>query len=497
MTPNKSISTKRTREVVELRRLVAEGHLQEGYRLGESLLKKYKRDAEVHFMLGLIAEQTSQFQVARTHAQRSISAALHPDALFLLSRIERMEGNTDDSLSWCDQALGIRPDAIQLLIHRAGTLEEAGRIEEARGVVDPLMNDLETKGRSIPNTLRFELAKLLVQEQKYDNAIDLLDELIGDHTTPSQLRRLQHYLQAKAYDRSKQYDNAFAAATCANEINQLEFDPALYEQQVSMLIEQWTPERIERFPKSSCEAELPVFIAGMPRSGTSLIDQIIDAHPHAMGVGELSTIEVFAQQLSVAYNHELDPPKCFGRYDRFRWTKVAKEYVSSIQQQCPKYTKRVVNKALGNNKLVGLLACLFPKTRIIHAIRDPRDVAISCYMGGFNDQRHPWTTKIDWALAACEQSARMMDHWKSVLDVPILDVHYERLVSDPGTEIPRLIDFLGLEWDERCLESHSSRRTVRTLSYDQVNKPIYTSSVNRSEHYREHMRTNASSSTNG
>lgn len=492
-----SNSKKRTREVLELRRLVAEGHLQEGYQLGESLLKKYKKDAEVHFMLGLIAEQTSQLQVARTHAQRSINAALHPDALYLLSRIERMEGNTDDSLRWCDQALEIRPDAIQLLIHRAGTLEEAGRIEEARCVVDPLIKDLESNGRAIPNTLRFELAKLLVQEGQYDNAVALLDELIDEKTTPAGLRRLEHYLQAKAYDRSKQYDKAFTAATSANQINQLEFDPALYEQQVSMLIEQWTAERIEQFPKSSCEEELPVFIAGMPRSGTSLIDQIIDAHPHAMGVGELSTIEIFAQQLSAAYNHELDPPKCFGRYDRFRWTKIAKEYVASIQKQCPMDTKRVVNKALGNNKLVGLLACLFPKTRIIHAIRDPRDVAISCYMGGFNDHRHPWTTRIDWALAACEQSARMMDHWKSVLDVPILDVHYERLVTDPSTEIPRLIEFLGLDWDDRCLESHTSKRTVRTLSYDQVNKPIYTSSVNRSEQYRKHMSTNASCSTSG
>ena len=237
----------------------------------------------------------------------------------------------------------------------------------------------------------------------------------------------------------------------------------------------------------SINDELPVFIAGMPRSGTSLIDQIIDAHPQASGVGELSTIELFAQQLSAVYNPDLEPPACFGKLNRFRWTRAAREYVASAKKQTPTESIRVVNKALGNNKLVGLLACLFPRTRIIHANRDPRDIALSCYMGGFNDQLHPWTTKLDWALSACEQSQRMMEHWKSVLCIPILDVHYEKLVSNPTEEVPRLIAFLGLEWNDQCLDFHESNRTVRTLSYDQVNNPMYTSSIGRHKHYQRHF----------
>src|SRR5690606_7035749 len=92
---------------------------------------------------------------------------------------------------------------------------------------------------------------------------------------------------------------------------------------------------------------------------------------------------------------------------------------------------------------------------------------------------HPWTTRVDWAAKAWEQSRRMKEHWKAPLDVPILDVHYERRVTDPERELPRIIDFLGLEWDDRCFEFHKSRRTVRTLSYDQVNRPLYTSSAGR------------------
>lgn len=226
-----------------------------------------------------------------------------------------------------------------------------------------------------------------------------------------------------------------------------------------------------------------MFVAGMPRSGTSLIDQIIDAHPKAAGVGELASIEAFARQLTQTYDPSKDPPACFGHLQERAWTRVANKYVREITRLAPPGAQRIVNKALGNNKLVGLLARLFPETRIIHAIRDPRDVAVSCFMGGFNNRLHAWTTRIDWVARAWDQSMRMMEHWKQTLDVPILDVHYEKLVNDPDREFPRIIEFLGLDWDDHCMEFHKSRRTVRTLSYDQVNRPLYTSSAGRHKHY--------------
>ncbi|MDF1810351.1 MAG: sulfotransferase [Phycisphaerales bacterium] len=484
---SKSSHNKRAAAINELRQLIANGQVELAFSLGQTLLTKHKKDAEVHFLLGLVAEQTGQMKISRSYATKSIGYAEHPDAYFLLSRIEREEGNTNRSIELCDRAIHMRPDSIQLYIQRAGTLEEAGRIREAREVVEPLIEQLESSNQKIPTELKFELAKILVQEEQYTNAVELIDELMTNQTSPSQMLRLQLYLQAKAYDRSNEYVSAFTAASRANEIGQLDFDPVLYEQQVTTLIEQWTAERIAKFPTTSCEDELPVFIAGMPRSGTSLIDQIVDAHPNASGVGELSTLEIFAHQLSDAYNSELEPPKCFGHYDRFRWNRVARSYIKSVREQSPSGTLRVVNKALGNNKLVGLIACLFPNTRVIHALRDPRDVAISCYMGGFNDRRHPWTTRLDWITSSWDQSLRMMEHWKDVLDIPILDVCYEDLVTEPEIYVPQLIEFLGLTWDPACLEFHQSNRTVRTLSYDQVNRPIYTSSVSRHKKYMQYI----------
>jgi hypothetical protein len=141
-----------------------------------------------------------------------------------------------------------------------------------------------------------------------------------------------------------------------------------------------------------------VFVAGMPRSGTSLIDQIIDAHPRASGVGELAAIEGFAARLSEAYQPELDPPRCFGRYGRFRWTRVAREYVKQIRGLAPD-ADRVVNKALGNNKLVGLLARLFPRTRVI----------TRCATRAMSPSRATWAG----STTACTRGRRGSSGWRA------------------------------------------------------------------------------------
>jgi tetratricopeptide (TPR) repeat protein len=487
--PSRSIPPPHDRPaaVASIKADVRAGNLARARETARALVARNKRDAEAHFLLAAIAERSRDLAAARDHARKAVAIKPQPEALMILARFERQAGHTDASLGHCDHALALKPGHVPYLVHRAGALEEAGRFAEARAVVDPLVESFEAGGEPLPGPLRFELAKLLVQEKSYDRAVEVIDLMLDDASTPRDAARMAYYLKAKACDRSKRYDDAFEVAGLGNEIGRLEFDPKLYEDQVSTLIEIWSPERMERFPLAACDDELPVFVAGMPRSGTSLIDQIIDAHPRAAGVGELASIEAFAARLSRAYDPEKEPPGCFGDLGETEWTRVANDYARNVKKLAPAGTERVVNKALGNNKLVGLLSRLFPRTRVIHALRDPRDVAISCYMGGFNNRMHAWTTRIEWAACAWEQSRRMMEHWRSSLDIPILDVRYEELVRDPDTQFPRLIEFLGLEWDDACRDFYKSKRTVRTLSYDQVNRPIYTTSAGRNANYADHI----------
>jgi tetratricopeptide (TPR) repeat protein len=451
--------------------------------LAQSLGPKLRADPEVLFLRASALERKGRYNDAIEAARRSVRAHERHEPMLVLARSYRNLGETDHALRWCDRALEKLPgnEIVQAL--KAGTLEEAGRFDDATALLTPIMESYERAGKPLPPALRMEWSKLLVQSKRYEEAVELIDETVATPGLPERAINIQLHLKAKACDRKKDFAGAWEAAERANEIGRLEFDPDLYEQQVDALIENWSRERMERFPASHCDSELPVFVAGMPRSGTSLIDQIIDAHPRAAGVGELGTIEKFAIKLGLAYDADKEPPDCFGSLQEARWTKAARDYVREIKKLAPPEAERVVNKALGNNKLVGLIARLFPSTKIIHAIRDPRDVSISCFMGGFNNRLHPWTTRVEWAARAWEQSMRMMEHWKHTLDIPILDVHYERLVADPETEMPRIIEFLGLEWDDACREFYKSRRTVRTLSYDQVNRPLYTSSSGRHKNY--------------
>lgn len=478
--------SKRARCIGEARHLLQLQKHGEALKALEPLLKKAKPDAETLFLAAMAHEGRHSLQSAVQFATRSLAQQEHPEPLLLIARIRSLQGETDKALACCDRAERLRPGDRTVRISRGSTLEAAGRFDEARAVVEPLVRELEAAGAEAGPMLRILWGKILIQFKEYDEAIRQLDMALADESLHQQGRADALYAKAKACDRKKDYDGAYAAARAANAIGELDFHPDLYEEQVSILIEHWSREKMERFPISSCTSEIPVFVAGMPRSGTSLIDQIIDAHPKAAGVGELATIDMFARRLAATWNPDLDPPESFGPYNSKKWTQVAEQYVREIRRLAPG-AERIVNKSLGNNRLVGLIARLFPKTRIIHAIRDPRDVAVSCFMGGFNNALHPWTTRLEWVAAAWEQSMRMMEHWKRSLDVPILDVHYERLVNDPDTEFPRIIEFLGLEWDEACKEFHKSRRTVRTLSYDQVNRPLYTSSAGRNQNYARYM----------
>jgi hypothetical protein len=250
----------------------------------------------------------------------------------------------------------------------------------------------------------------------------------------------------------------------------------------------WSRETIEALPMGDPKSDLPVFIAGMPRSGTSLLDRIIDAHPKGAGVGELAHIEQFWNSINSTFDPSVPAAQAYAHVPPAQWKQTARAYITEVLKLAPPGTKRIANKSISNDLMLGLLSRLFPQARIIHIVRDPRDVAVSCFFGGFNNQIYPWATRMEWIARAWASSQRVMAHFSNVLpDASILEVRYEDLVGDPDTQLPRLIEFLGLEWSDECTRFHELNRPIRTLSYDQVNQPINTRSVGRYQNYAKHM----------
>jgi hypothetical protein len=284
-------------------------------------------------------------------------------------------------------------------------------------------------------------------------------------------------LLAKALDRAGHHDEAFAAATDRHAMDPPSPSPESILADADRLIAANSRAALERLPIGPMD-ERPVFIAGMPRSGTSLVDRIIDAHPLAAGVGERPILERAAASVGGAR-----PDDAAGD----GWSSLAARTLADLSAPVPAGVTRIVDKSLANDRLLGLAWRLLPGARVLHVIRDPRDVAVSCHLGQFNPAKHPWTVSLAGTAAAWEASRRLMAHWHATIDLPILEIRYERLVRDPEREFPRIVEFLGLEWDEACRRFHESGRPLRTLSFDQVSRPLYTTSVGRHASYASRL----------
>ena len=224
----------------------------------------------------------------------------------------------------------------------------------------------------------------------------------------------------------------------------------------------------------------------MPRSGTSLLEQILASHPSVHAAGELQDITDIVSSLPSRLGSTLAYPACLENVTQGAVDDIARSYLKKIETLSPKNTTVVTDKMPDNFRHLGLIQLLFPKARVIHCVRDPLDTCLSCYFQNFSGE-HDYSYNLQNMGIYYRLYERLMRHWKQVLDLKILDVSYEELVTATEETTRSILDFCGLPWDARCLESHKIRRAVVTSSYDQATRPIYHESLRRWEHYRPYL----------
>jgi tetratricopeptide (TPR) repeat protein len=288
-----------------------------------------------------------------------------------------------------------------------------------------------------------------------------------------------HARLAQVYDARNEYAQAAHHAAEANAIDKSirrdrgqAFDAASDARPIDTAIAGFTPAFFASGRGWGLESELPVFVFGLPRSGTTLVEQILASHSQVHGAGELGSSRQAQEQLDAMG----------GRIDRegLRW--IAESCLEELQARDPN-AARVVDKMPDNFRCLGLLAMLFPRARFIHCRRDLRDVALSCWLTSFRQIN--WANDQESIAAYFGQYLRLMAHWREVLPVPIVEVSYESVVADVETEARRLVAACGLEWEPACLDFHQTRRVVQTASFSQVRQPIYSRSVGRWRHYKD------------
>jgi hypothetical protein len=229
-----------------------------------------------------------------------------------------------------------------------------------------------------------------------------------------------------------------------------------------------------------------VFIVGLPRSGTTLIEQILASHRQVFGAGELTLArQDFEAIPGLLDQRDLAAADSIGLLTVDAIQRLAARHDRLLEELDHGGAARIVDKMPDNYVYLGLIAALFPNATLIHCRRDFRDVALSCWLTGFGSVR--WTNAALHIASRFEQYVRLMDHWRSVVPARIHQVDYEETVADLEGTARRLVAACGLEWDPACLEFHRARRAVRTASFAQVRRPVYPSSIGRWKNYQNEL----------
>ena len=381
----------------------------------------------------------------------------------------RMQGRYAEAESSCRVALAADPRSIEALTLLGALRADRGQFAEALELferaltVDPLFS-----------SAIYGIAMHRRMERSDTAWLALADAAVARRPPLAHEISLRYAL-GKYHDDVGDYDVAFDHYRIANELNKRYgsvYEPGKLSRLVDEIIATHDP--AAQVPSSA--AERPVFVIGMPRSGTSLVEQILASHPDVYGAGEV----VFWEQAFEA-QRRAGPQGAPGLVQALGQAYLDRVGVSARD------ALRVVDKMPGNFLYAGLIHSVFPRARIIHMRRHPIDTCLSIYFQNFLDLG-PYSNDLEELAHYYGEYLRVMSHWRSVLpDTALLEIPYEALVADPGAWTRRLLDFLGLSWDARCLEFHRTERVVITASKWQVRQKIHTDSAGRWLRYRRHV----------
>jgi tetratricopeptide (TPR) repeat protein len=441
---------------------------------------------EAYYKLGLVLSDQGKREEAVTAFREALR--LQPEAIAPLSKLGDLLlelGQFEEGSRLLEQALATAPKDAEVHAHYGRALLGLGRLEEGKA---HFLQALELQPEYA--SAYFLLARDS-NHQFTDAEMSRIQELLNRDQLPSRARIDLHFALARIYDRAKAFDEAFRHCDQGN-AHQREllrrqgnsFRPESHARYVDQLLATFDAAYFDRVRSFGVDSDLPVFIVGMPRSGTSLVEQILASHPAVFGAGESGTLSRFVAELPAELASAASFPPCLTSLDANSARHLAETYLHKLRRLGGEKI-RVTDKTVTNTHFLGLIATLWPRAHIIRCRRDPRDVGWSCYFQHFRDVTFACDLR---ALGAYyRQYERLMAHWKAVLPLPIYEVCYEELVEEPERISREMIAFCRLPWDDACLRFHETPRAVRTSSDIQVRRPISRKAVDYWKNYASHL----------
>lgn len=399
------------------------------------------------------------------------------DVWFELADAYRVHGQYDEAIAAYEHVRSSEPNRIAVLAGLADVFESLSRYDEAEAIVD------EARQKQwLHPAFADVMGRIARRTGRIDEAIAYMNRLLAQPGIPDEQRAAVLFRQGSLHERVEAYDASFRCFEDANRAIGNRFDEKQHEQVMDAMVDAFAPERFARMPRATNTSERPVFIVGMPRSGTSLVEQILAAHPRVFGAGELERITRLAIDLPNACDAKEPYPECMPDVTADAIEQAATDYLDHLRELGGTDVDRVTDKMPHNFSHLGLINLLCPRARVIHCRRHPLDTCVSCY-ATLLSANHSYATSLTHLAAAYRAYVRIMSHWMKILDLPVLDVRYEDVVNDQEAQSRRIVEFCGLPWDDACLAFHRSGRLTRTASLDQVKQPIYRSSMQRWKRY--------------
>lgn len=468
--------------------LLESGRIAEAESITHRLAAQSKKNPLVHALLGQIAEAKGRLEVAARHYQKCI--ALDPKqamAYIALGQLRTSQGQFKEAISSHHKALKLAPGLPNAIAALADAYSKQGDYDSSLKTIQPFID----KEEDTPH-MAVVYATVSLNLRRHDEAIRTASRHLDNENLDPNNRQLLGYVLGRALESLDCHDKAFEAYRQANDVYPSCFNETSYTRKIDDLIMVFSTTNLARLPRATNSTELPIFIAGMPRSGTTLIERIIDAHPRARGAGEINVLHDIIQSMPADILSDQVYPRCVLDLTQEDVNRLSRAYLEGLRPY-QRGVDRVVDKNLFNYQHLGLISILFPKAKIIHCRRDPMDTCFSCFTASLSNITHPWACDLTAIGLAFRQYERLMDHWREALNQPILKVQYETLVDDQIAQSHRIIEFVGLDWDERCLRFHETTKDAKragiapTLSYDQVRRPVYRSSCGRWKPFKSHL----------
>jgi tetratricopeptide (TPR) repeat protein len=464
--------------------MVAQKKFEDAIRIYGDTLKLYPE--HIPTLLNLVRAQMARGAYAM--ADRAVQQVLkkepeNVEALTLAGQISHDLDRFEDSISYFEKSLAAKPNNIEALNYFGVALKSVGRLDDARNA---FIKALEVQPRAIGTYSNLvDLEKFTPDNPLFQTMQRIVERVKNPETAPYMAL---HFALGKAYDDMGEYEKAFHHYSVGARLKRatLTYNEAEVAQFFSETRRIFSREFISRTDIPGNPTKAPIFIVGMPRSGSTLTEQIISAHPKVFGAGEIKNLSFSIAALRLKFPSLPKFPLLAEAMKPSHFTTVAKNYLSAVMK-ISNNAERVTDKLLTNFFFAGLIHMMFPNAKIVHTKRNPVDSCLSTFTKLFKDDM-PHSYDLGELGRYHRRYQELMDHWREVLPArAFLEVQYEDVVADPETNARRVIDFLELDWDPRCLKFHESDRPVKTASVSQVRKPIYKTSVERGRRYGDKL----------